>query len=144
MRIDGFWLLCDDGIVRPVLDGTGKQADGTPLPVRFLIDSGADCTVFSAEIYAKLGLTSLADGTNLAGVGGRVESAVVEARVRFLDTQGNGIQFAGNFAAILDPEALDMSVLGRDILNMFAVILDRQRETIHLLGQGSGYTLVES
>jgi predicted aspartyl protease len=140
MRI-GFWLLCDDGIVRPILDGTVKKADGTSLPVRFLIDSGADCTVFSAEIHAKLGLTSLEGGNNLAGVGGRVQSTVVEARVRFLDTEGNGIQFVGRYAAILDPEALDMSVLGRDILNLFAVILDRPREAVYLLGQGSGYSL---
>ena len=34
-----------------------------------------------------------------------------------------------------------MSVLGRDILNLFAVIIDRQRDTVCLLGQQHFYTI---
>jgi hypothetical protein len=29
MRIDGFWLLCEDGVVRPVIRGEVQAADGT-------------------------------------------------------------------------------------------------------------------
>jgi hypothetical protein len=35
-----------------------------------------------------------------------------------------------------------MSVLGRDILNLFALIVDRPQETVCLLGQRHRYAIV--
>ena len=29
MRIDGQWLVCDDGVVRPVISGEIRTADGS-------------------------------------------------------------------------------------------------------------------
>src|SRR5688572_15020180 len=47
MRIDGVWHLCDDGIVRPVIRGEILACDGSWVKAPFLVDSGADRTVFS-------------------------------------------------------------------------------------------------
>jgi len=49
MRIEGAWLLCDDGVVRPVircqiLAGTGEWIEA-PLQV----DTGADKSAFDAN-----------------------------------------------------------------------------------------------
>ena len=39
----------------------------------------------------------------------------------------------GEFAAFTDPAATDLSILGRDILNHFDVILSRRRNEVLLL-----------
>jgi len=42
---------------------------------------------------------------------------------------------------ITDPASLDMSVLGRDILNLFAVIVDRPQDVVCLLTQDHVYEI---
>jgi hypothetical protein len=46
MYISGEWLLCD-GVVRPVIRGEVLASDGSWQRVVFLVDTGADQTVFS-------------------------------------------------------------------------------------------------
>jgi hypothetical protein len=55
MRFDGVWRECDDGVVRPVIRGEVRAADGAWAPVPFLLDVGADRTVFSAAVLRMLG-----------------------------------------------------------------------------------------
>ena len=55
MRFDGVWRICDDGVVRPVIRGELRAADGAWTPVPFLLDVGADRTVFSAAVLRMLG-----------------------------------------------------------------------------------------
>jgi hypothetical protein len=50
MLIRGLWSLCDDGIIRPVIEGEVLAADGSWLPVEFLADVGADRTVFNFAV----------------------------------------------------------------------------------------------
>jgi len=59
MRIDGEWLLCDDSIIRPVIRGEILTANGAWQQAEFLVDTGADRTVFSAATLAVLGLQPL-------------------------------------------------------------------------------------
>src|SRR5262245_6564503 len=118
MRIDGAWRLCDDGFVRPVLDGEAQAADGTWIRVPFLLDSGADRTVFSADVFQILRLQTEGTTKQLGGVGGNVPSVLLAATIRMLRESGTPVTFAGQFAAFNDPTALDMSVLGRDITNL--------------------------
>jgi hypothetical protein len=54
MQIHGEWLDCDNGIVRPVIPGKVLAADGSWVPVPFLLDTGANRTVFSAVVLAAL------------------------------------------------------------------------------------------
>lgn len=141
MRISGLWYLCDDGMVRPVIRGELQAADGSWVIAPFLVDTGADRTVFSAEISNALHLRAIDSPDRLSGVGGRVESVVIQTRIRFTHDEVGKAVFSGQFAAFTDPEALDMSVLGRDILNLFALIVDRQADTVCLLGQKHSYTI---
>src|SRR5437868_13271043 len=57
MRIDGLWHPCNDGELRPIIQARALAADGRWVSVRFLVDIGADLTVFSADTLEDLGLT---------------------------------------------------------------------------------------
>ncbi len=48
MRIDGAWFPGEDKTIRPIVTGLVRQPDGEWLEVSFLLDAGADRTVFSA------------------------------------------------------------------------------------------------
>jgi len=142
MQINGEWLLCDDGIVRPVI--RGHILDGHRLWVHapFLVDTGADRTVFSATVLAALTLQPMIALERLSGVGGIVSSVVVETQIRFRREAGRGtVVFHGQYAAVTEREALDISVLGRDITGLFAVVVDQPGNVVCLLGQQHRYTI---
>jgi predicted aspartyl protease len=77
MRIDGEWLLCDDGIRRPVIRGEILTGNGDWQRAEFLVDTGADRTVFSAATLVMLGLQPLVAQDRIGGLGGVAESVVV-------------------------------------------------------------------
>jgi hypothetical protein len=56
MLIRGRWTLCDDDIVRPVIEGELLASDGSWLPVELLVDVGADRTVCTAGVLARTGM----------------------------------------------------------------------------------------
>jgi hypothetical protein len=139
MRIDGEWYECDDGIVRPVIRGEVMAAAGLWVAAEFLLDTGADRTVLSAAVLSTLGLQTGLPPDRLGGVGGTVDSVAVSTEIR-LTREGQGkVLFRGEFAAVTALEALDMSVLGRDITDLFAVVVDRPANVICLLSQSHRY-----
>jgi predicted aspartyl protease len=144
MRIDGEWLLCDDGIVRPVIRGEILAGDGTWQRAESLVDTGADRTVFSATILAALRLQPVATRARIGGVGGVANSVVVETQVRLTREEDGKIVLRGQYAAVTELEALDMSVLGRDIAGLFAVIVDRPGNVVCLIGQRHRYAIEQS
>jgi len=141
MRIDGEWLLCDDGILRPVIRGEILASDGTWQRAEFLVDTGADRTVFSAPVFASLRLHPVVTQARLGGVGGVVDSVVVETQVRLTREESRKVVLRGQYAAVTELQALDMSVLGRDIAGLFAVVVDRPGNVVCLLGQRHHYTI---
>ena len=42
MLISGSWLVCEDDVLRPVLQGKVLAANGDWIPAPFLVDTGAD------------------------------------------------------------------------------------------------------
>ena len=56
MLFRGEWLLCDDGIVRPIIRGEILGSDGSWCAAEFVVDTGADRTVLSANILDGLDL----------------------------------------------------------------------------------------
>jgi len=142
MRIDGEWRLCQDGEVRPVFSGVVEAHDASTVDVRFLADTGADHTVFSADAWKRLGFQSIDHSLRVEGVGGRAPTEIVPTEIRLTTSSGAVVKFKGQFAAVTDPSALDMSVLGRDILNVFALIVDRPNSILCLVGQGHRYEIV--
>jgi hypothetical protein len=141
MLIPGVWHQCDDGMVRPVIQGELLALNGLWVKALFLLDTGADRTVLSADVLAALQLQPVGSPVRLGGVGGMTDSVVVETHIRLTHDQPGKVSFRGQFAAFDKVEALDMSVLGRDILNLFAVIIDKPGESLCLLGQQHYYTI---
>jgi hypothetical protein len=142
MLIRGRWLLCDDGVVRPVIESEVLAATGLWMPVELLVDVGADRTVFSAPVLASLALAHAPASQQLGGVGGIASTVAIATDLRLPLENGRSIKFQGTFAGFTDVDALDMSVLGRDIMNLFAVIVDHAGGVVYLVGKGHRYLVV--
>ena len=78
----------------------------------------------------------------LGGVGGSTVTVIMESAIHLQRDDGGTAVFRGQFAAFVEPEALDMSVLGRDISNLFALIVDRPRDQVCMLGAGHQYSII--
>jgi hypothetical protein len=109
--------------------------------VYFQVDTGADCTAFAAATVALLGLPLQGAALQLGGLGGAAATFAVDASIRLFLTDGNTIVFKSHFAAFTDPAALAMSVLGRDITDLFALIVDRFGDVVCLLRQPHRYVI---
>jgi hypothetical protein len=141
MRIDGEWALLDDDVMRPIVTGDIKASNDAWVKVPFLVDTGADRTVFSAATLAKLGLQSIAAQAGISGLGGWAASVVVATQIRLTREDASKVVLRGQYAAVTELEALDISVLGRDITGLFAVIVDKPHNVVCLLGQRHRYTI---
>jgi hypothetical protein len=141
MRIVGEWLMRDDGVTRPVVRAKVAAADGTWERDIFLVDSGADRTVFSARLLWKLGFPTTPEPGNsiLQGIGGVCDSIAVKTVVELTRDDGGVIHLRGEFAAFTNPTETDSSILGRDVLNLFDLILSRKRNEVLLLAADHQY-----
>jgi hypothetical protein len=138
MRIAGTWVPFEDGITRPLVTVYLQTVNGTQFEEQFLVDCGADQTVFTAELFVRLGLAA-SPGSNLAGVGGTHNSVSIQTTLVLKNDAGGTAVIRGEFAAFTSPSALDLNVLGRDVLNNFDVILSRPRNEILLLSPPHRY-----
>ncbi|GMR24461.1 MAG: hypothetical protein BMS9Abin37_3009 [Acidobacteriota bacterium] len=143
MRFDGEWLLCDDGVVRPVLRCEILAADGSWCAAELLIDTGADRTVLSANVLETLRLEAHVSESRIGGIGGTADSVAVSTQLRFTRADLITVLFRGAYLACTDPQSLDMSVLGRDILERFAVVVDYAGDTVCLLGGQHRYSITK-
>jgi hypothetical protein len=128
--------------VRPVLRASILSRDGQWRAAEFLVDTAADRTVLSAGVLAGLNLPSIPAQDRISGISGPVNSIVIATALRLFADDGTCAVFRGEFAACEDLESLDLSVLGRDVLDMFAVIVDRRGDVVTLVGQGHRYAIL--
>jgi hypothetical protein len=89
MRIDGHWSGAQDGVLRPIIEGSVKNAQGHWVGVDFLVDPGSDCSLLSSDILVKLGLASEASH-GLTGVGGEVAGMWVKTTIRLVPRRNDG------------------------------------------------------
>ncbi len=143
MRINGEWLLSDDSVVRPIIRGRVQNSTGEYVVAEFLLDIGADRTVLNADILAQLGLPLLETKESLSGLGGETNSVEIETRLLLTRDNGTLVVFNSRWAAVTEPTALDLSVLGRDLTDLFAVIIDRPQQIVCLLRDRHRYTIVQ-
>ena len=143
MRINGKWLLCDDGETRPVVPGMVYLPDGRWLEVPFLLDAGADRTVFSPDFFNLLSPLQVtpAQAAHLAGVGGTVGSINIETAIGFVRDDGRPVRVRGVFHVFTESESSDLSVLGRDVTNNFGIIYDYPNQTVALLAPPHYYEI---
>src|SRR4051812_10877202 len=116
MRIDGEWLVCEDGVTRPAIEVRVRGPGGRLQDDYFLIDSVADQTVFSADFSGRLQFPTQQPppGFSLVGIGGGSGHVLLRATLEFTAADGGVAQITGEFAAFTDPGATDRSILGRD------------------------------
>jgi hypothetical protein len=143
MRIIGKWHACDDGIHRPTLVIDVISSTAKTVEERFLVDSGADATVFSAGLINRLGAatSSAPAGISLSGIGGMQSYVQAHATLSLRRADGGIATVQANFAAFTDPAATDFSILGRDVLDHFDLIVSRRRDEVILLAPPSRYDI---
>lgn len=143
MRINGKWLPCDDGEIRPVVPGMVRLATEQWLEVPFLLDAGADRTVFSPDFFNLLSplQTTPSEQSQLAGVGGRAGSIVIETAIGFIKDDGRPVSIRGTFHVFVESESADLSVLGRDVTNNFGIIYDYPNQAVALLAPPHYYEI---
>jgi hypothetical protein len=146
MLIRGEWFLRDDMVARPVVRARVDAANGGLFAARFLVDSGADRTVFSNALLTALDLpvNPPPPGYGLVGVGGTGAFVLVATILTFRHDAGGVARFHPEYAAFTDPLATDMSILGRDVLDHFDVILSRRRDEVLLLAPNHQYRVLST
>ena len=145
MRVNGAWLPGDDGVIRPVVPGLVQAPLDRWLEVTFLLDAGADRTVFSADFLSLLqSLETSSERILLSGVGGKTNSITIETSIAFARDDGQLVTVRGTFGIFTEGESADLSVLGRDVTNNFSVIYDYPRRVIALLALPHSYQIKAS
>jgi Aspartyl protease len=146
MEIVGKWLRCDDGITRPMIRTEVVGANGKLEHDDFLVDIGADRTVFSSTLLKNLGLVSLGppDWEDVKGIGGTSPIVEIHTVIQLTSRDGLCARVHGRFAAFTDPKATDFSILGRDVLNNFDLIVSRLRNEVLLLSGNHRYQVIPS
>jgi hypothetical protein len=107
----------------------------------FLVDSCADCTVLSAALLKQLNLAGKPPAAELSlkGISGAGNYVVVNTVVEFGLADGGPARIRGEMAAFTDPTATDLSILGRDVLDHFDVLISRRRNEVLLLAGNHHY-----
>jgi hypothetical protein len=143
MRINGEWLLCDDGILRPIVRGVIRVTGDDLVETLFLLDAGADRTIFSADLPGNLQVSETHEAARgqVVGVGGPAEFVRIQTTISFDTESGRRAQVRGEFAAFTQMESADLSVLGRDVTNNFSVIYDYSSRTVVLLARPHFYEI---
>jgi hypothetical protein len=141
MRIVGKWLVCDDGVGRPAVAVKVARADGTFSGDDFLVDTCADRPVLSAALLANLNCPTQVSppGLALQGIGGDSAFVMVDTALELTRDDGGPVCVRGQFAAFTDPAATDLSILGRDVLDIFDVLVSRRRDEVLLLAGNHRY-----
>ena len=110
--------------------------DGSLVTDVFLIDSGADRTILSGAVFNKLRWPATvlpSPPRHLSGITGGSSFVLVSTAIELPRRDGPPFRLTSDFAALTDPTATDLSLLGRDVLDQFDVILSRKRNEILLL-----------
>jgi hypothetical protein len=141
MLINGSWFVCQDDTLRPVIHAKVLAANGSWQPAPFLVDTGADRTLLSGNVWLSLGMPADKPAYELSGLGGSSESVFADTKLQFRREDGTDVVVRGPFVVFTTPDTLDMSLLGRDVLNLFALIVDRPRDVVYLLGLRHHYKI---
>ena len=78
---------------------------------------------------------------SLQGIGGTCGYVLVRTVLELTRDDGGPADIRGEFAAFIDPTATDLSILGRDVLNHFDVILSHRRNEVLLLAPNHQYRI---
>lgn len=124
--------------LRVVLMMPAREGDWRPLQLTFLIDTGADRTLVPARHYVDQGWQysdfRAFPMSQPVGIGGEVEVRVVPAKL-FLQSDDGELHQLEVLVEMAKPHAdLDPlpPLLGRDVTDLFRVVIDRQAGLVAL------------
>jgi hypothetical protein len=69
---------------------------------------------------------------------------MLAATIELIRDDGRPVMVRGEFAAFADPLTSDLSILGRDVLDNFDVIISRRRDEVLLLAPNHQYQVTRS
>src|SRR3974390_1035332 len=110
MVISGSWQQNDDGVTRPVIEIQVVGAGSRSVEEIFLIDSGADRSLFWAGLLDRLEFEESkgAKTEKLHGLMGICESRVVNATLILKTREGQNVRINGDFPTTTDPATVDI------------------------------------
>ena len=124
-----------DNLLAPFVEASIRTPDNKWIDVFFLIDLGADGTYLPSEYVMKLGLQLDEARTedNVTGVGGqKVEYIPYTTQLRF--KRGDDRRtFDLEIGVFTKEEALDLPILGRDVMNFFTLLCDVRANLVWLM-----------
>jgi hypothetical protein len=110
-----YWF--NAGAYRPSLTAYGLSTDGRWVKHSFLLDTGADVTFLSRSSIAMLGIDTagVTVKDNVGGIGGQgVPYFEYQTQIRLISPGGVRV-LEGTLNVFLDPHAVEVPLLGRDI-----------------------------
>ncbi len=90
------------------------------------------------------GMTVAPEDSSLKGITGECGFVVARSVIELPCDDGGTAAMRGEFAAFTDDSATDLNILGRDVLNIFHVILSYRRNEVLLLAKEHTYRVVSS
>ena len=145
--ISGYYQIDDNDIWRPYidLDVDFPAPINARIRVSFVVDTGADRTLLSAQVAQELqrrfdfDIRSLEPDISIAGVGGLVDTRKIDA------TLSQGRHWIKAPVLIIDavpgPNTVT-SLLGRDFIDDYALFLQRQTFRVLLLDEAEAENFV--
>lgn len=118
-----------------------RTGSGSWLKVPFLMDTGADRTVFTSAVLDKLSLQSTLAQDGVSGLGGLAASVIVETEILISRENSGKVLFRGRYAAVTELKALDICVLSRDITGLFSLTVDQPQGVVCMLRQRHRYRI---
>jgi hypothetical protein len=135
------------GAYRPFITAWVKSSRGEWVKASFLVDTGADETFLPQRSIAIFGIdtSGLDVRTDASGIGGTgVPYFQRQSQLLLKSPGGQRRLFGGEINVFLNPHATSFPVLGRDVLDRFVVIFDRERNQVLLIDKPDGYKLVRA
>jgi predicted aspartyl protease len=100
MLVAGVWHQCDDGIIRPVIQAEILAHDNPWWKAPFLLDTGADRTVLSADILTALRLPPIKTDNCIGGVGGVAPAVTIETQIRLSHDENGKVLLRGQYVGV--------------------------------------------
>lgn len=143
MIFRGKYVTSED-VSRPYIVMEVKTATDSWIALPFLVDTGADATFLDHSCLQQLGIipSAVTMQTEVSGVGGSTPFIAFPTQLRLRSETHESKIFVGTIGIFTDPAACDTPVLGRDVLDAFKTIIDRERAQILLLSPPHDYSLV--
>ncbi|MBU1487113.1 retropepsin-like domain-containing protein [bacterium] len=131
----------ETGIFRPYISADVLSPANEWVEVDFLVDTGADETFLDFSFVRELDIDTRGIDVkdDVGGVGGSgVPYFQIDSALKLISPGGTKV-FKGKVNIFLDPHSSEVPLLGRDVLDNFVAIFDREQSSILLLDEEEEY-----